>query len=142
MESARQILCSMRDFEPYTAFRRLDRLNLQTLDNHQLCAFLQQAGYREFEASDCSLAIRYFAPSGKLNYQTFLQVVLPCDDTYLRAAAAQRPANELPACEFLDVRIEKALSQLLYKEVRFHIKLDLLKRKIENQYDFNARRAF
>lgn len=28
---------------------------------------------------------------GKLNYHDFLQILLPCDNPYLRSAATQRP---------------------------------------------------
>ena len=70
--------------------------------------------------------IKYFDLSGdnKLNYHDFLQIILPCDDAYLRAAVTQRPNNEMPRNEFLPMRVERALSQLLFKEARMHLKAD------------------
>ena len=79
---------------------------------------------------------------GKLNYHDFLQIILPCDDAYLRAAVTQRPNNEMPRNEFLPMRVERALSQLLFKEARLHLKADIMKRNLENQYDFNILKAF
>jgi Ca2+-binding EF-hand superfamily protein len=79
---------------------------------------------------------------GKLNYHDFLQIVLPCDDSFLRAAATQRPNSDIPKCEFLSARIERALSQLLFKEVRYHLKADQMKRTLENAYDFTGKKAF
>jgi len=72
-----------------------------------------------------------------LNYHDFLQILLPCDDAYLRAAVSQRPNNELPRNELLPMRVERALSQLIFKEVRLHLKADLMKRALENSYDFS-----
>lgn len=40
------------------------------------------------------------------------------------------------------MRVERALSQLLFKEVRLHIKADLLKRNLENAYDYTPQKAF
>lgn len=70
--------------------------------------------------------IHYFDldQDGKLNYHDFLQILLPCDDAFLRAAASQRPSNDLPRYEYLPMRVERALSQLFFKEVRLQLKLD------------------
>jgi len=40
------------------------------------------------------------------------------------------------------MRIERALSQLIYKEVRYQIKVDQMKRNLENAYDFSFKKAF
>lgn len=88
--------------------------------------------------------IKYFDLDGDelLNYHDFLQLLLPCDDAYLRAAVTQRPNNELPRNELLPMRVERALSQLIFKEVRMHLKADLMKRALENSYDFSIQKAF
>lgn len=77
-----------------------------------------------------------------LNYHDFLQILLPCDDAFLRAAASQRPNNELPRNEYLPMRVERALSQLIFKEVRLQLKADQMKRTMENAYDFTFQKAF
>ena len=119
----RQVLCSLEDFEPYTAFKRIDRGYTGTMDNQSLCQFLRESGFRELCADDMNALICYFDLDcdGKLNYHDFLQVLLPCNDQFLRAAATQRPMrmdHESPI-EFLPARVEKALSQLFYQEVRY-----------------------
>lgn len=78
----------------------------------------------------------------RLNYHDFLQILLPCDDAFLRAAASQRPNNELPRNEYLPMRVERALSQLIFKEVRLQLKADQMKRTMENAYDFTFQKAF
>ena len=42
----------MRDFEPYTAFRRIDRYNSGYVDAEALTQFQRENGYRELEAPD------------------------------------------------------------------------------------------
>jgi hypothetical protein len=42
----------MRDFEPYTAFRRLDRECTGVLDGNSLCQFMRENGYRELDPND------------------------------------------------------------------------------------------
>ena len=36
------------------------------------------------------------------------------------------------------MRVERALSQLIFKEVRMHLKADLLKRTLESSYDYTV----
>ena len=40
------------------------------------------------------------------------------------------------------MRVERALSQLIFKEVRFNLKSDLMKRELENAYDYSIKKAF
>jgi len=40
------------------------------------------------------------------------------------------------------MRVERALSQLLFKEVRLHLRADLMKRALENSYDYSVQKAF
>ena len=46
----------------------------------------------------------------KLNYHDFIQMLLPCDDSFLRAAATQRPSYEIGRTEYLPMKVERALS--------------------------------
>ena len=80
----------MGDFEPYTAFRRIDHANTGFIDADQLTQFQRENGYRELEPGDFSQMIKYFDLDGdqKLNYHDFMQLLLPCNDSYLRAAVS------------------------------------------------------
>ena len=144
IEKLRQILAAMRDFEPYTAFRRIDRKNTGLVSAKSLCQFLRENGYRDVQTQDFEHMIRYFDLDGdkRLNYHDFLQVLLPCDDSFLRAAATQRPNTRMTHDEFLPQRVERALSQLLYKELRLHLKGEMIKRTLESAYDFSYKKAF
>ena len=68
--------------------------------------------------------------------------MLPCDDAFLRSTLSQRPCSNLPGNANLPMRVERALSQLLFKEVRLHLKADLMKRELQNAYDYTAEKAF
>jgi len=40
------------------------------------------------------------------------------------------------------MRVERALSQLLFREVNLHLKAENMKRSLESSYDFSIRAAF
>ncbi len=73
---------------------------------------MRENGYRELEPQDFSQMIKYFDLDGddRLNFHDFLQIFLPCEDTYLRAAASQRPNHDVHPRDFLPMRIERAMS--------------------------------
>ena len=96
------------------------------------------------EPNDFRSLIAYFDldDDKKLNFHDFMQIFLSCDDGYLRAAATQRPSHDCMPGQFLPCSVEKALSALIYTEVRFKLKLDQMKRDLESQYDFTFKKAF
>ena len=135
----------MVDFEPYTAFKRIDRADTGYIDSASLAQFLRENGYRELEPGDFKQMVKYFGVDGEeegLTYQAFLQILLPCDDAFLRSSLSQRPCSHLPSNANLPMRVERALSKLLFKEVRLHLKSDLMKRELQNAYDFTSEKAF
>jgi hypothetical protein len=64
-------------------------------------------------------------------FYSFLQILLPCDDAFLRAAATQRPNYKLGRNEYLPMRVEKALTNLLIKELKLQMKAENIKRNLE-----------
>jgi len=50
----------MEDFEPYTAFKRIDRGNTGLIDKKSICQFQRENGFRELEPNDFLLVISYF----------------------------------------------------------------------------------
>jgi hypothetical protein len=63
--------------------------------------------------------------------------MLPCEDPVLRAAATQRPNIEIKKTDFLPMRVERTLTQLLVKEINLHIDAENMKRTLESAYDFS-----
>lgn len=69
LEALRQILCEQYNFEPYGAFRRIDRTRKGYITNIDVIEFLiaNDCRYNEFE---CSYYIRHYDRDGdgKLSY--------------------------------------------------------------------------
>ena len=64
----------MRDFEPYTAFKRIDRNDSGLIGANELTQFKRENGYRELEPEDFKQMTDYFDLDGDkmLNYHDFL----------------------------------------------------------------------
>ncbi len=144
IEKQRKTMAAMRDFEPYASFQRIDRDGTGKLTATKICQFVRENGMREFTREDCVYIVKYFATKSKtrLSYHDFLQIILPCDDAFMRAAVTQRPTYPLRRDEFLSRRVEKALTHLFTKEMKYHLKIENMKYKLENEYDFPVSSAF
>ena len=92
IEAQRQRIASIFEFEPYSAFMRLDRTGTKAITAIDIATFLQENGRPQYSAKDCEPVITYFDVDEDrcLSYQEFMQMVLPCDNLVLRADAAQR----------------------------------------------------
>ena len=53
-----------------------------------------------------------------------MSVILPCGDTYLRAACTQRPSRRTLHFEKLDHVVEREMAILLAQEIDFQLKLE------------------
>ena len=54
----------------------------------------------------------------------WMEVLLPCDDLYMRSVITQRPSYDCPRHMNLTFTIEKQLSLLLKQEIEYHIYLE------------------
>ena len=74
IEKMRQILAAIRDFEPYAAFKRIDRDASGFIGTKELCQLERENGYREVSPEDFIFFVNYFDldGDGKLNYHDFL----------------------------------------------------------------------
>ena len=93
---------------------------------------------------DCYFILKYFDTNSDktLSYNEFLQVMLPCDDMYLRSAATQRPNYPVGKYDKLPYVVEKELSSLLDKEVHYHTRIERLKQELTTRYDWSNLSAF
>jgi hypothetical protein len=78
------------------------------------------------------MLVKYFDGNndGFLDYQEFMQVMLPCDDMYLRSAATQRPNYPISPHAFLAPSVEKDLTELLEREIRWHSRTEVRKQEL------------
>ena len=88
---------------------------------------------------ECDHVIRFFDSTmeRRLYYSDFLQLVLPCDQNVLRADASQRQTYEVSPEQYLPFDIEKLLSKLLFKELKYAKDLENLKQQLACHPDYN-----
>ena len=97
VETQRQRLAKLEKFEPYAAFQRIDRDWDGQISSVDILRFLRQNKNSRVNEQDCSSLVNYFAglSDGILRFKDFLQIIMPCDSSNLRASIAQRPNYEV-----------------------------------------------
>lgn len=73
---------------------------------------------------------------------SFLQMLLPCTDNVLRNITLDRYSSRVGRFDSLPYDIERALTDILEKEVDLMRRLDTLKRELEIRYDFSSLAAY
>ena len=83
----RQFLCVNINFEPYSAFQRIDRNEDSFITPTDLLNFLRENGITSATEADCYFIVKFYDSDedGKLNYPDFLQIVLPCKNYKMRS---------------------------------------------------------
>ena len=105
-------------------FQRIDRdLDgfIQPLD---ILKFLRENDSYSFNEANCFYLVKFFDSDedGQLSYAEFLQFVLPCENSLLRAFATQKSSNTRikKVGDLLPDTIEKELASLLVMELDLH----------------------
>jgi len=143
IEIVRQILCEQIDFEPYAAFRRIDRHRKSTINALDILAFLSDNKVHYAE-SDCRGFIKKYDidGDGSLNFNEFLFAVLPMDNPTLRTVATQRPNYDVAEDQLLSYDVEYSLAKVIDREIAFYAHVDHAKVGLHNCYDYNYFDAF
>ena len=83
----------------------------------EMLKFLRDNGVEEATEADTHYIVKYFDSNSDdmLEYEDLMQMVMPCDDQYLRAAIAQRDIYEVHKNDYLDTDIEIELTRLFEK---------------------------
>ena len=71
-----------------------------------------------------------------------MQLVLPCEQPYLRAHATQRVAYTLTERETLPYDVERMLATLIERELRFYREQEKLKYELVSRFDFSMQGMF
>ena len=95
------------------------------------------------EADTCYI-VKYFDSNDDemLEYEDLMQMVMPCDNQYLRAAIAQRDIYEVTKHDFLDAEIEAELTRLFEKEIALNRVTEELKQEMDATKNFCLNKAF
>ena len=136
IENYRYSLSKNRDFDPYSAFKALDRLDLGSLSSSEFQGFLESQ--RVFCTNDeAYLLVRQYDSkmTGRLGFQEFINLVLPSTNPGFRELALARQGNFNPDVAHL-------MTKLIEQEVKYHRSLEALRREIILIPEFNLLEAF
>lgn len=118
IEVLRQILCELKEFEPYAAFQRIDRSRKNSLTVTDILKFLSD-NHTPHTEEYCSIFLRHYDidSDNRLDYSEFLKVVLPADNPPLRALVTQKETYKVSEGESLKHEVEFALVNLIDKYI-------------------------
>ena len=144
LEGARARLCSIRDFAPNAAFQRMDRDYSGSVSSREIVNFLRDNSVYHVSESEAHSLVQFFDSNGngRLSFQEFLQMFLPCEDNFLRNVTLDRPAGRVGRYDHLPRDIELALTAVIEQEIDLQRRLETLKREMESQYDYSPFAAF
>lgn len=79
--------------------------------------------------ADCYYLIKFFDSDldGSLHYPDFMQLILPCTNSKLRAIATQRINMPCGKFDHLTLDVEKELAELILTEIHNHRETEDLK---------------
>jgi Ca2+-binding EF-hand superfamily protein len=79
---------------------------------------------------------------GRLAFQDFIQMLLPCEENNLRNVALDRPSHRVGRHDGLPQDIERGIAEIFDRELDLMRRQDILKRDCFSRYDFNLHAAF
>lgn len=143
IEVTRQVVAEQREFEPYTAFKRIDRDGNSQLTVYEVIDFLRDNDLIVLERDIHNLFKIYDEnKDGRLSYSEFLNLVLPKTSPSLRQLCTQRESYYVSRYETLPYEVEWALARVFDKEINYARKIELLKEDLALRYDFNLLDAY
>ena len=71
-----------------------------------------------------------------------MEVLLPCDDLFMRSVITQRPSYDCPRHMNLSFTIEKQIALLLKYEIEYHMHIEIVKHNLKRRHDWSSLKAF
>ena len=145
IEVKRQYLATNENFEPYSAFQRLDRNESGFLTSREFLNYIRDNGLAQnVTEADCYYLVKFFDSDldGSLHYPDFMQIILPCANSRLRAQATQRPNMMCGKYDYLTLDVEKELAELILMEIKMHRETEELKQELESTKGFSKDAAY
>jgi Ca2+-binding EF-hand superfamily protein len=126
------------------AFQRIDRSASETVTSSDLFNFLRENCLYTISEGELFRLVKFFDNNedGRLSYNEFEQILLPCSDNVLRQMAIERRAYRVARYENLPCDIERAIAAIIDREIELLRRLDLLKRELEVRHDFSPYACF
>jgi len=143
IEISRQVLAERSAFEPYTAYKRINRTSGPSLSVYQVLDFLRENDFNVSEKDVRNVFRLYSTGSdGRLSYTDFLEIVLPRNNSFLRELATQRQSYYVAPDEILPYEVELGLAKIFDKEIHLSRKAELLREDLVARYDFSLRAVY
>lgn len=132
LESSRQRICNIHDFSPLSLFERIDRDSNGTINSTEIVDFLRNNQVYHVNDSEAYSLVQFFDNdgNGRLSYQEFSQMILPCEDNLLRNITLDRPSRRVDRYMFLPRDIELCATAIIEKEIELQRRLEILKRDL------------
>ncbi|CAD8198084.1 unnamed protein product [Paramecium octaurelia] len=127
-EQIRIQLCRKTSFNPYACFKRLDSMNTNQIKPEQVVQLLKE---NDFFVQELNTLFDKTFLKEFLNYQDFLNIILPKTDGELREITAMKQ----PTKAALEKSIDYTLAQLFNLEYNEAINLERLKSRLSNYYN-------
>lgn len=118
LESSRQRLCLISDLTTRSCFDRLDRLQKKKLTPDSFVNFFRDNGVYHVSYDESLELIKFFSAGQQLlNYDDFIQIILPCEHNQLRAQTISRPSGKVGPNEYLPTDIEMCMADIFEREI-------------------------
>ena len=93
---------------------------------------------------EVDLLVAYFDSDrdGVLTYNEFMQILLPCEDQYLRGTSTQRPTYNVGRYDRLVPSLEREVAALFERELTLHVRVEAQRKQLALRYDWTPRAAF
>jgi Ca2+-binding EF-hand superfamily protein len=136
-------LAELYNFEPRTAFKRLDRSRNYRINHLEIQDFLRD-NYINVLSSEAKLLIAAYDDDkdGDLDFKEFEKLILPATNNALKLRTYDRQETFVGYREKLHYRIEDSLARLFKSEIDKLKELDLDKEIVLRRYDFSRYDAF
>lgn len=143
IELSRQSLAEKPAFEPYAAFKRIDRSSNSYISATDLAEFLLENNISVLERDIRDLFKEYDAKrDDRISYTEFLNILLPRTDNALRQACTQRETYPVAKDQVLVYEIEYALSRVFEREIDYITRIDIVKQELAERHDFDLPSLF
>ena len=131
------------DFEPYSAFKRIDRFRTGCISPFDLKELMRDNGVFITEQEALTAIRQYDADGfGSLSVGAFTRFTLPSTTPLLRNIATTRRSYHVGYYELLPYPTESALVSLVESEIRFGRLVDEAKRTLSERADYSLTECF
>lgn len=137
VEINRQVLADQIDFDPYTAFKRIDSRLKNSIDEFDIVDFLKvNSIYCTYNEARFIIYFYDQTNKGYLNYAEFLNLVLSDFNYSLKRIARERAGY--PYRHTVPYDVEYSLSKVFERELDVVRSTESILNDIKARYDFNV----